>query len=136
MSKESTQRGKIEEWERLIQRVTANAQELTHLEIPRTRLEAMLAEARVVVAQQAVHTAGKQEASAKLKELQAEGERLATMIRGGIRQQYGIRSEKLSEFDLKPFRGRKKSGLGVKPRKSRQAPSPEAPDEVSHEPAQ
>ena len=136
MSKESTQRGKIEEWERLIQRVTANAQELAHLEVPRTRLEAMLAEARVVVAQQAVHTAGKQEASAKLKALQGEGERLATMIRGGIRQQYGIRSEKLSEFDLKPFRGRKKPELGVTPRKSRQASSPEAPDEVSRESAQ
>jgi hypothetical protein len=50
MTKESTQKGKVEEWERLIQRMNANAQDLAHLEVPRARLEAMLAGAREAAA--------------------------------------------------------------------------------------
>jgi len=127
MSKESTQKGKVEEWERLIQRMNANAQDLPHLEVPRARLEAMLAGAREAAAQQAAHTAGKQEASQKLKTFQVEGERVASLIRSALKQHYGIRSEKLAEFDVKPFRGRKKKGgLEVRPGKS--------PADGSHEP--
>jgi hypothetical protein len=138
MTKESTQKGRFEEWERLIQRMTTNAQELPHLEATRTRLEGMLAEAREAAARQAVHTAGKQEASSKLKTLQTEGERLATLLRGAVRQHYGIRSEKLAEFGLKPFRGRKRNGgLEVKPRKKPPVtPPPAAPEDDHSEPAQ
>jgi hypothetical protein len=136
MSQESTQRGKVEEWERLIQRINANAPELAYLEVPRTRLEAMLAGAREAAAQQAALKASKQEASQKLKTFQVEGERIATLLRKSLQQHYGIRSEKLAEFDLKPFRGRKRNdGIGVKPRKS-PAPQPSTdPAEESHKPA-
>ena len=124
MTKESTQKGRMEAWERLIQRMAANGPELAHLEGTRTRLEAMLTEAREAAAQQAAHTSGKQEATQKLKVLQVEGERLANVLRGAVKQHFGIRSEKLSEFGMKPFRGRsrKKTEPGLKP-----APSPETP---------
>jgi len=137
MTKESTQKGKVEEWERLIQRITSNAQDLAHLEVPRVRLEAMLAGAREAAAQQAAHTAGKQEASQKLRTFQVEGERIASLLRIALKQHYGIRAEKLSEFDLKPFRGRKKKGgLEVKPGKSPKPQPSTAPADGSHEPAQ
>ena len=137
MTKESTQKGKFEEWDRLIQRMTANAQELPHLEVTRVRLEEMLTQARQAAAEQAAHTAGKQEASAKLRTLQTEGERVASLLRAAVKQHYGIRSEKLAEFGLQPFRGRKKKGgLEVKPRKSPAAQASPAPTEDSPEPAQ
>jgi hypothetical protein len=120
MTKESTQKGRMEAWERLIQRVAANAQELAHLETARARLEAMLSEGREAAAQQAAYTSGKQEATQKLKVLQVEGERLANVLRVSVKQHFGIRSEKLSEFGLKPFRGRnrKKTEPELKPKTS------------------
>jgi hypothetical protein len=66
-----------------------------------------------------------------------EGERVASLIRSALKQHYGIRSEKLAEFDLKPFRGRKKKGgLEVKPGKSPAPPPATAPADGSHEPVQ
>jgi hypothetical protein len=137
MTKESTQKGRLEEWERLIQRMAANAQELTHLEATRARLEAMLTEAREAAARQAVHTAGKQEASQKLKVLQVEGERLANLLRGAVKQHFGIRSEKLAEFGLKPFRGRNKKQTepGLKPKPAPAPPPSATPANGSHESA-
>jgi septal ring factor EnvC (AmiA/AmiB activator) len=135
-TKESTQKGRLEEWERLIQRMAANAQDLAHLEAARARLEGMLNEAREAAAQQAAHTAGKQESTQKLKVLQVEGERLATVLRGAVKQHYGIRSEKLAEFGLKPFRGRKKNdGLGARGGKSPEPQPSTPPANESHEPA-
>ena len=126
MTKESTQKGRMEAWERLIQRIAANAPELAHLETARARLEAMLTESREAAAQQAAYTSGKQEATQKLKALQVEGERLANVLRVTVKQHFGIRSEKLSEFGLKPFRGRnrKKTEPGLKPAPSQETPEP------------
>jgi hypothetical protein len=41
------------------------------------------------------------------------------MLRQGVKQHYGIRSEKLAEFGLQPFRGRKT--------KTEPEPKPETP---------
>jgi hypothetical protein len=36
-----------------------------------------------------------------------EGSRLTSLLRQALKEHYGIRSEKLDEFGLQPFRGRK-----------------------------
>ena len=41
-----------------------------------------------------------------LKASLTEGERLANVLQLAVKQHYGIRSEKLAEFGLQPFRGR------------------------------
>ena len=66
-----------------------------------------------------------------------EGERLANLLRGAVKQHYGIRSEKLADFGLKPFRGRnrKKTGPELKPKPSPETPTPTAQTGDSHEPA-
>ena len=56
--------------------------------------------------QQSAFTASKQEASQKLKTFLIEGDRLANVLQLAVKQHYGIRSEKLAEFGLQPFRGR------------------------------
>jgi hypothetical protein len=106
MSVETTYKGKVEDWERLNERLTANAAELAHLEGTRARLEAMMAQARGIAATQAAQIAAKQQASQALKTAIVEGDRLANMLRAGVKQHFGIRAEKLSEFGIKPFRGR------------------------------
>src|ERR1700712_2968975 len=107
MSAETTYKGKVEDWERLNERLTANAGDLAHLETVRVQLQAMMEQARGIAAVQAAQMAAKQDASQKLKGVIAEGTRLATLLRANVRQHYGIRAEKLVEFGVKPFRGRK-----------------------------
>jgi hypothetical protein len=114
MAREKTYNGVLGRWEKLNQMLEANKDDLPALESPRQDLAKVLTQAMEAAKRQAVHTAGKQEASKELKGLITEGERIATMLWQGLRIRYGIRSEKLAEFGLQPFRGR--------PRKAKTAP--------------
>ena len=44
-----------------------------------------------------------------------EGQRLATVPKLVVKQHYGIDSEKLAEFGLQPFRGRRRSKIEEPP---------------------
>jgi hypothetical protein len=93
----------------------ANSADLPHLEISMARLDALLAQGLNLSKEQAVFQAGKQESTQQLQTVLVEGTRLATLLRNALKQHYGPTSEKLAEFGLKPFRGRK----------ARQAPEPD-----------
>jgi hypothetical protein len=103
---ETTDKGKLGEWQHLITMVTVNAVELPHLEAPRGRLVAQLAQAQEINKQQDALTASKQETSKQFRLVVTEGQRLANAMRAMIKAHYGIRTEKLAEFGLQPFRGR------------------------------
>jgi len=113
--RESTSAGKIGDWQRLLAPLAANGDDLKHLEVPRARLAAMAAEAENLKKQQAAQRAAKQASSQQLREMLAEGERLATLLRQAVKQHYGIRAEKLAEFGLQPFRGRKPAATAPTP---------------------
>lgn len=117
MSKETTSKGKLGDLERLTSALTANAAEIPHLEAGTNQLGTLLGQAREAADEQALHTAGKQEASRKLEIALTEGMRLANVLRLALKHHYGIRSEKLAHFGIQPFRGR--------PRKAK--PVPEEP---------
>ena len=122
MSKETTYNGVLGDWERLNTMITANAAEVPHMEGSRQEFEKFLNLARDAAQRQAVHTAGKQEASQQLQGYLREGERLATILRLSLKQRFGIRSEKLAEFGLQPFRGRNR-----KPKSEEPSPKPADP---------
>ena len=107
MARETTYAGKVGGLTRFTKALATNAAELPHLEGARIRLETMLGEIQEISGQQAVLVASKQETSKKLKTLIIETERLATGIRKILTERYGLRSEKLAEFGMQPFRGRK-----------------------------
>ena len=109
MSQETTYAGWIGEWQKLIASLEANAAELPHSEVPRKELAAMLARAQEIALEQAALTATKQDRSKQLRNVMVEGQRLATLLRSMVRQRFGIRSEKLAEFNLQPFRGRNRT---------------------------
>ena len=69
-------------------------------------LEALLDQARSAFSDKAAHAAAKQTATRQLDHSLSEGLRLATVLRLAVKAHYGIRSEKLVEFGLQPFRGR------------------------------
>jgi hypothetical protein len=106
MARETTLRGKLGELERLVTALNNNSDDLPHLEFGRLALGELLDRARSAFDDQAVHTAAKQTASRLLDVSLVEGMRLATVMRFAVKQHYGIRSEKLAEFGLQPFRGR------------------------------
>jgi hypothetical protein len=95
------------EWNRLGVTVRANSADFPHLEKPVARLEALLAQGLDLTKEQGSFRASKQERTQQLQAVLAEGTRLATLLRTAVKQHYGPTSEKLAEFGLQPFRGRK-----------------------------
>jgi len=106
MARESTLRGKLGEIELLVTALGDNSDDLPQLQASRLALAALLDQARSAFSDQASHTAAKQTASRHLEVSMTEGMRLATVLRGAVKSHYGIRSEKLAEFGIQPFRGR------------------------------
>lgn len=131
MAQETTVKGKMGRLQRLLARLSSNREELQHLEPSRVRFEAALAQIVEAADRQALHTAGKQEATQQLRTFLQEGERQATVLQLAVKQHYGIRSEKLADFGLKPFRGRpRKASLEPKPPAPTPAPLPVADSEA------
>jgi hypothetical protein len=119
------------EWENLAVTVEANAVELAYLGETRTQLLATLDAAKTANVRQAALLAQYQQATRDLEKLLSEGGDLATRIRNGIRTQYGLKSEKLTEFGLQPRRKRSRS----KKEEPVPAPTPTpAPDSASNRP--
>jgi len=92
---------------RLSAALGANAADLAHLDGARLRLAKIVGDVEGIAQQQAALTASKQDASKKLRDLLVEGQRLASGMNKFLQEHYGNRSEKLAEFGLQPFRGRK-----------------------------
>jgi hypothetical protein len=108
-------------WERLLASLEANKNDFPQLETYRVLLATMLQQVRETTAEQLAMAASKQDASKRLQALLAEGRKVATLLRTGIRQRYGNRSEKLVEFDLKPLRTR------IRPAAESTKPAPTIP---------
>ena len=128
MAKETTYAGKLGDWYHLLGPLATNTGDLPHLEAPRAKLAALLAQGLEIKRAQAAHRAAKQELSKQLKAIASDGDRLATLLRQALKEHYGIRSEKLAEFGLQPFRGR--------PRKQKTTPeTPATPEGPGHSPS-
>lgn len=109
---------------RLQSSLDANAAEIPHLEISRLKFGNLLSRAVEITQQQSALSASRQSASRELQGLLVESQRLATVLRLAVKEHYGIRAEKLTEFNLQPFRGRARV---VKP-------APEEPETPSPSP--
>ena len=105
----------VNEWEELLTALEQNSGDLPQLEIPRQRLQLMLTQIRGFAAEQATQTASRQQATKRVSFLLVQGRKLATVLRGAVREHYGNRSEKLAEFGLQPLRFRQRSAAGDNP---------------------
>jgi hypothetical protein len=123
MPKLTTYSDHLGHWTSLLAAIVENAGSLPHLTIPRDQLLAFLDEARDLLADQAARAAAKQQASRRLEEVVSLGSKLATSLRVSIKVVYGNRSEKLTEFHMRPFRGRTRTATTPPGPK---APAPEA----------
>ncbi len=91
--------------------LAANTADLGHLEGSRELFEVLVEQAQEIAMEQAALKASKQAASRRLEDVLAQGLRLANILRLGVKAHYGIRAEKLAEFGMQPFRGRKVAAL-------------------------
>ncbi|HKV07775.1 MAG TPA: hypothetical protein VJ725_06545 [Thermoanaerobaculia bacterium] len=107
MPRESKYTGIVGDLQRLLGAMEANREELPQMELFRAKLAGILTQAQEATQQQAALKASKQESSKRLQRLLGEGQRLATVVRTAVKEHYGIREEKVAEFGLQPFRGRK-----------------------------
>ena len=128
MSQEKTYSGVLGDLGQLNTSMIANGADLAHLEGARARLEKLLGDAREAAKLQAALIASKQEASKQLQTLLTESQRVGTALRKLLKEHYGVRSEKLAEFGLQPFRGRTRKPKPAPPETaSPPAPGPAAP---------
>jgi hypothetical protein len=109
----------VTDWEMLMNAVIANADDLAHLEPVRTELAAVLQRAKELGAQQDRILSESQQTSRVIEETLTRGDALAARLRAGVRSKYGYKSEKLTEFQLRPFRRRSRA--------AEPPPQPEAP---------
>lgn len=127
MAREKKYVGIVGDLQRLLGAMEANREQLPQLEPFRQKLAGILAQALEVLQQQAALKASKQESSKRLQRLLSEGQRLANLVRTGVKEHYGIREEKVTEFGLQPFRGRKVKAVTEKPTPT-PAPPPVIPE--------
>jgi hypothetical protein len=109
MSRETTYVGMVGDWQKLLVTLEANIAEVPQLEPFRVKLGTLVTQALDVTKRQADLKASKQAASKQMRQLASDAQRLATAMRGLLKEHYGIRDEKLAAFGLQPFRGRKKA---------------------------
>jgi len=104
-------------WQKLLATVAANKDDLQPLDSYRQQLEAEVTAAKEANMRQSVAKAETQQATRDVEGSLKRGHDLADKLRLGIKSRYGKRSEKLTEFGLKVFRGggKKKSTNGQPP---------------------
>ncbi|MES1244043.1 MAG: hypothetical protein ABUT39_20740 [Acidobacteriota bacterium] len=93
-------------WVELLTALEQNSSDLPQLEVPRDRLETIVAQIRSFATEQAAMTASRQLATERVYYLLAQGRKLATVLRASVREYYGNRSQKIAEFGLQPLRPR------------------------------
>jgi len=98
------------DWEQLLTKVSANATDLSFLEDSRASLATILQGAKDASARQSTFRAQFQQATRDIEDSLNKGRDLATRLRNGIRTRYGLKAEKLADFNLRPRRpGQKKA---------------------------
>jgi hypothetical protein len=123
MAKETTNTGKLGRLQQFSAAMEANKDDLPHLEVNRVQLVTHLTQAQESAKQQAAFRASKQEASRQFRTSLIESERVANVLRLAVIQHFGVRSEKLAEFGLQPFRGRKAKPAAEEPQTTPSEPT-------------
>jgi hypothetical protein len=116
MSKESVATT-LQQWEQFLAAWRLNPEDLDYLELKEqlTELEKVSEKVRRLSDEQAALNARKQQVTRDLDAAKERGREIAVRIRNGLRSRYGRSSEKLTQFGLRPRRGRNPSPAGEPP---------------------
>lgn len=115
MPRETQKKAILGDLEGLSATMELNKDLLPQLEPFRLKLFGIVTQTVDVGRQQVAMKASKQELSKQVRQLLVEGQRAADVIRTAVRDHFGPDSEKIAEFGLQPFRGRKVKAAPKKP---------------------
>lgn len=99
---------RVNGWEQVAAGVTANEAQVPQLVAGLPKLQALIALMRSLYLQYTTLRATKQDLAQQIQEALREGDALADFLKTGARAHYGNDSEKLIEFGIQPFRGRRR----------------------------
>ena len=105
----------VEDWMRLNDSLEADRDAIAFLEEERLKLKAMAARAQELVTRRAALEAEKQTVTKELQAILEQGRTVATFLRAGLKQSLGERNEKLTQFGIRPFRGRSRRKAAADP---------------------
>lgn len=103
----NTQNEAFGDLQRLNAALTANANDFEHMLGALTDFQALVAQMQDAATQQALLTSAKQVATKRFQDLLRTGRAQGALLRGAARVRYGRDSDKLAQFGVQPFRGRK-----------------------------
>ena len=115
MARETRSAGIMGDLQRLSVTMDANKEQLPQMEPFRLKLASIVTQSLEAGKQQAALKVSKQESSQQLRRLLAEGQSVAHVVRTAVKDHFGPRDEKVAEFGLQPFRGRKIKAAPEKP---------------------
>ena len=123
MAKETKKTAILGDMQNLSATMELNKDLLPDLEPFRLKLNGLVTQTVEAGRQQAAMKASKQELSKQVRQFLTDGQRMADVIRTAVRDHFGPESEKLAEFGLQPFRGRKVKGAAAKPEPTTTTPA-------------
>jgi len=115
MARETRKTAILGDLQNLSATMELNKELLPNLEPFRLQLTGIVTQTVDTSKQLAAMRAGKQELSKQVRQFLTEGQRMADVIRTAVRAHFGPESEKIAEFGLQPFRGRKVKAAPLKP---------------------
>jgi hypothetical protein len=104
----NSQEGMLSDWEQLLGAVGANREDLPHVETVRARLAAHVEDLRLLHSDRDRLRTETRRMTEEILQGLAKGQDLAARLRAYARSTYGIHSDKLLEFGIKPIRGKKR----------------------------
>ncbi|MEA2558651.1 MAG: hypothetical protein QOH06_155 [Acidobacteriota bacterium] len=108
MAEERLYMNAVNGWDQMATAVTANNQQVGHLEVSVPKLRERSQRARSLYVQYAAMKAAKQAVWKELQQVLEEGDAEMRYLKEGVKAHYGKRNEKLVEFGVPPFRGIKR----------------------------
>src|SRR4029077_10750973 len=106
-ARETRTAGVLGELQNLAMTMEANKDQLPDLEPFRLKFAGIVTQTLEIRKQQVAFQASKQESSKQLQKLLTQGKSMADVLRTAGKNPFASREEKLVEFGLQPFRGRK-----------------------------
>jgi hypothetical protein len=114
-ARETRTAGVLGELQNLSIAMEANKDQLQDLEPLRLKFAGIVTQTLDIRQQQVAFQASKQASSKQLQKLLTEGKSMADVLRTAVKNHFGSREEKIVEFGLQPFRGRKAKAAAPTP---------------------
>lgn len=115
---------KVTTWGMTNAAILANSADFGHIEADRVELAKIRDEVDALGHEQIALQAKLQQVTRDLEDRYRRGDAIHSRIRAAVKARYGYKSEKLTEFQLQPYR-RPVRGAGTAEKKASQAPAPD-----------